>query len=202
MEETSYIGPGDKPPAFKTALLIVDVQNDYFPGGRNPLEGSVEAAANAARLLEFFRRSEHPVFHVQHVSNRPGAKFFLPDTDGARIHERVEPRPGEIVLQKHYSNAFRDKELLTQLSMAYVARLVICGMMTHLCVDATVRAAVDYKFECVVAEDACATKALEHRGRTVPARDVQAAFLAALGASSAKIMTTDEVLALLASPAG
>lgn len=200
MEETNYIGRGDKPPAFKTALLIVDIQNDYFPGGKNPLEGSVEAAANAARLLEFFRRSEHPVFHVQHVSNRPGATFFLPDTDGARIHESVRPRPGEIALQKHYPNAFRDKELLTRLSMAYVARLVICGMMTHMCVDATVRAAFDYKLECIVAGDACATKALTYGGRTIPARDVHASFLAALDGAYAKVMTTDEVLAQLGPP--
>jgi nicotinamidase-related amidase len=200
MEETNYIGPGDKPPAFKTALLLVDIQNDYFPGGGNPLEGSVAAAANAARLLEFFRRSEHPVFHVQHVSNRPGAACFLPGTDGVKIHERVAPRAGEIVLQKHHPNAFRGKELLTQLSMACVARLVICGMMTHMCVDATVRAAADFKLECVVAGDACATKALSYGGRAVAAQDVQAAFLAALAAAYAKVLSTDEALALLAPP--
>jgi nicotinamidase-related amidase len=200
MEETNYIGPGDKPPAFKTALLLVDIQNDYFPGGANELAGSVEAAANAARLLDFFRRTGHPVFHMQHVSNRPGATFFLPGTDGVKIHESVAPRPGELVLEKHYPNAFRDKRLLPQLSMAYVARLVICGMMTHMCVDATVRAASDFKFECVVAGDACAAKALAFGGRAVPAEDVHAAFLAALGAAYANVMTTDEVLALLAPP--
>jgi nicotinamidase-related amidase len=200
MEETNYIGPGDKPPAFKTALLLVDVQNDYFPGGANELVGAVEAAANAARLLEFFRTSAHPVFHMQHVSNRPGAAFFLPGTNGVKIHESVAPRPGELVLEKQYPNAFRDKKLLPQLSMAYVARLVICGMMTHMCVDATVRAASDLTFECIVASDACATKALSFGGRTVTAEDVHAAFLAALGAAYAKIMTTDEILVLLAPP--
>lgn len=200
MEETNYIGPGDKPPAFKTALLIVDIQNDYFSGGRNPLEGSVEAAANAARLLEFFRRSEHPVFHLQHVSTRPGSTFLLPDTDGVRIHASVTPHPGEIVLRKHYPNAFRDKELLTQLSLAYVARLVICGMMTHMCIDATVRAAADYKLECIVAGDACATKSLSHGGRTIAAPVVHAAFLAALDGAYAKVMTTNDVLAELSPP--
>ena len=200
MEETNYIGPGDKPAPFETALLLVDIQNDYFPGGKSELEGSVEAGRQAARLLEFFRRSEHPVFHVQHVSNRPGAKFFLPDTDGVRIHESVSPRPGEIVLQKHYPNAFRDKEIFPQLGMKHVACLVICGMMTHMCVDATVRAACDYGFECIVAGDACAAKALVHGGRTVAAPDVHAAFLAALDGTYAKVMSTDGVLALLSPP--
>ncbi len=123
---------------------------------------------------------------MQHVSTCPGATFFLPDTDGVRIHERVKPRPGEIVLQKHHPNSFRDKELLTQLSLASVARIVVCGMMTQMCIDATVRAAADYKLECVVAGDACAAKALTYGGRTIPARDVHAAFLAALDVAYAR----------------
>jgi len=147
-----------------------------------------------------FRRLKLPVVHMQHVSNRPGATFFLPDTDGVRIHESVRPLAGEIVLQKHYPNAFRDKELLVQLGLLHVARLVICGMMTHMCVDATVRAACDYKFECIVAGDACATKALVHWGRTVAAPDVHAAFLAALNGTYAKVLHTSEIGALLSSP--
>ncbi len=141
MGETPFIGPGEKPPAYRTALLLVDIQNDYFPGGKNALEGSVEAARRAGELLALCRRMELPIIHVQHVSTRPGATYFLPDTDGVRIHESVAPLAGELVLQKHYPNAFRDKQLLVQLGLMHVARLVICGMMTHMCVDATVRAA-------------------------------------------------------------
>jgi nicotinamidase-related amidase len=199
VSETSYIGPGDKPAPYETALLIVDIQNDYFPGGKSELEGSVDAALRAGELLALFRRLKLPVVHVQHVSNRPGATFFLLDTDGVRIHESVRPIEGELVLQKHYPNAFRDKQLLVQLGLLHVARLVICGMMTHMCVDATVRAAFDYKFECVVAGDACATKALVHRGRTVEASDVQTAFLAALNGTYAKVMSSSEAGALLSS---
>ncbi len=200
MSETPFIGPGDKPVPYETALLLVDIQNDYFPGGKNALEGSVEAARRAEELLALCRRMELPIVHIQHVSTRPGATYFLPDTDGVRIHESVAPISGELVLQKHYPNAFRDKQLLVQLGLLHVARLVICGMMTHMCVDATVRAACDYGFECVVAGDACAAKALVHEGRTVAAPDVHAAFLAALDGTYAKVLGTDEVLALLSSP--
>jgi nicotinamidase-related amidase len=195
-----FIGPGEKPPAYRTALLLVDIQNDYFPGGKNELEGSVDAARRAGELLALCRRLGLPIIHVQHVSTRPGATYFLPDTDGVRIHESVAPLAGELVLQKHYPNAFRDKQLLTQLGLLHVARLVICGMMTHMCVDATVRAACDLKFECVVAGDACAAKALAHGGRTVASQDVHAAFLAALDGAYAKVLGTDEVLALLSPP--
>jgi nicotinamidase-related amidase len=197
MDANNYIGRGDKPAPFETALLLIDIQNDYFPGGKSELEGSVEAGLRAGEILALFRRMKLPVVHVQHVSTRPGATYFLPDTDGVRIHESVAPLDGELVLQKHYPNAFRDKQLLTQLSLRHVARLVICGMMTHMCVDATVRAAFDYKFECVVAGDACATKALAHGGRTVAAPDVHAAFLAALGASYAKVLAAAEIGPLL-----
>ena len=200
MSETSCSGPGDKPAPYETALLLVDIQNDYFAGGKSELEGSVDAGLRAGELLAMFRRLKLPVVHMQHVSNRPGATFFLPDTDGVRIHESVRPLAGEIVLQKHYPNAFRDKELLVQLGLLHVARLVICGMMTHMCVDATVRAACDYKFECIVAGDACATKALVHWGRTVAAPDVHAAFLAALNGTYAKVMSSSEAGALLSLP--
>lgn len=200
MDANNYIGPGDKPAPYETALLLIDIQNDYFPGGKSELEGSVDAGLRAGELLGMFRRLKLPIVHVQHVSSRPGATFFLPDTDGVRIHESVRPLEGELVLQKHYPNAFRDKELLVKLGLLHVARLIMCGMMTHMCVDATVRAAFDYKFECVVAGDACATKALVHWGRTVAAADVHTAFLAALNGTYAKVMSASEAGALLSSP--
>jgi nicotinamidase-related amidase len=199
VEETNYIGPGDKPAPYETVLLLIDIQSDYFPGGKSELEGSVDAGQRAGELLSLFRRMKLPVVHIQHVSTRPGATYFLPDTDGVRIHESVRPLDGELVLQKRYPNAFRDKQLLVQLGLLRVARLVICGMMTHLCVDATARAACDYGFECVVAGDACATKALVHEGRTIEAPDVQSAFLAALDGTYAKVLRASEIGALLGS---
>jgi len=93
------------------ALLIIDIQNDYFPGGRMELVGSVAASLRARALLEAFRARGLPVIHVQHVSTRPGATFFLPDTDGVRIHENVRPAPGETVPTKHFPNAFRETAL-------------------------------------------------------------------------------------------
>lgn len=175
-------------------LLLIDIQNDYFPGGRMELEGSVEASLRAAELLSSFRREGLPVVFIQHVSLRPGATFFLPDTDGVKIHENVRPHENEIIIQKHYPNAFLDTPLLAHLRGVGALRLVICGMMTHMCVDATVRAARDYGFECMVAGDACATKALVHEGRTVAAPDVHAAFLAALSGTYGKVLTTREVV--------
>ena len=75
----------------KTALLIIDIQNDYFPGGKMPLEGADEAAAQALRLLERFVASGWPLVHIQHIARDPGASFFLPGTTGAEIRPSVQP---------------------------------------------------------------------------------------------------------------
>ena len=180
----------------KTALVLIDIQNDYFPGGRMELEGSPEAAAQAGRLLEFFRRQGWPTVHVRHLSTRPGATFFLPETDGAEIHASIAPLPGETVIEKHFPNSFRETTLLEHLQQTGAERLVIAGSMTHMCVDASVRAAADLGYPVVLAADACATRAQAYGGITVPAGHVQAAFLAALK-SYGQVLTTGESLAQL-----
>jgi nicotinamidase-related amidase len=171
------------------ALLIVDIQNDYFPGGAMELEGSLLAGAKAGQLLQAFRRKSKPVIHVQHVSTRPGATFFLPNTKGVEIHDSVAPQPGETVIQKHYPNSFRETPLLEHLKRLGVSELVIAGMMTQMCIDTTTRAAADLGFQCSLAHDACATRAQSFGGVTVPAAQVQTAFLAALNGAFAKVQS-------------
>lgn len=178
-----------------TALIIVDMQNDYFPNGKMPLVGPVEASQQAAYLLDYFRRVGWPVIHIQHIAVRPGATFFLPDTPGAAIHASVEPLPGEPIIQKNFPNSFRETTLLDVLHEQQVNRLVICGMQTNMCVDAITRAAADFGFECIVAADACAARNLTLDQHTVPAEQVHYAFLAALQGSYAKVLKADQILA-------
>ncbi|MDP3511669.1 MAG: cysteine hydrolase family protein [Sulfuritalea sp.] len=178
-----------------TALLIIDIQNDYFPGGAMELVGSTEAGAQAGRLLAAFRGKGLPVIHVQHISTRPGASFFVPDTKGVEIHASVAPQAGETIIQKNFPNSFRDTPLLQHLRDRDITRLVIAGMMTQMCIDSTVRAAADLGFACSLAHDACATRDLSFGGVTVPAASVQAAFLAALNGLFARVQTTDELCA-------
>jgi nicotinamidase-related amidase len=100
------------------ALVLIDIQNDYFPGGRMTLDGADAAAGNAARLLEHFRASGLPLFHIQHVSTRPNATFFIPGTEGIEFHPTVAPRAGEAVIKKNFHNAFRATKLDTELRRA------------------------------------------------------------------------------------
>lgn len=178
----------------KTALLLIDLQNDYFPGGNAELVNPLPAVANANKILSYFRDHALPVFHIQHYATRPGATFFIPGTAGAAIHPLVAPMPDEQIIIKNFPNSFRDTPLLQALQAVSVERLVVCGMMTHMCVDATVRAAKDFGFSCTVLEDACATKSLQHTSGSIPAEYVHHAFIAALGYFYADIQTTEAFL--------
>jgi nicotinamidase-related amidase len=182
------------PQAKQEALLLIDVQNDYFPGGAYEVPGSLASAEAASILLKAFRGGRGPVVHVQHVAVKPGATFFLPDTPGADIHELVRPLPGEPVVVKHFPNAFRETALLEVLRGLGARRLVIAGMMTHMCIDATTRAAWDLGFECSVASDGCAAPAQVYDGVQVPAEQVHAAFLAALSGTYAKVVKTADLV--------
>jgi len=177
------------------ALLLVDIQNDYFPGGAMEVVGAEAAAAQAAALLAGFRARSLPVIQIQHLAARPGATFFLPGTAGAEIHASVAPLAGEPVFIKHFPNSFRETPLLEHLRQTNITRLAIAGMMTHMCIDTTTRAAADLGFACVLCHDACATRALSFNGVAVPAAQVQAAYLAALNGLFAKVTTTGELLA-------
>ena len=175
------------------ALIIIDIQNDYFDKGTMTLVGSDKASKNAKLVLEQFRKEKLPIIHIQHIATRPTATFFLPDTEGVKIHENVKPFGQEKVIIKHYPNSFRETELLDYLKMNNISDLTICGMMTHMCIDATTRAAYDFGFKCIVIGDACATKDLEFNGQIATAKDVQIAFLSALDGTFADIKTTHEI---------
>ncbi|MDF3004511.1 MAG: isochorismatase family protein [Oscillospiraceae bacterium] len=178
----------------KSALLLVDIQNDYFPGGRCELYQPEQSAEKAKLLLEQFRNRRLPVFHIQHISENRAKGFFLPGTEGAEIYSSVSPIKKERVLVKHKPNAFVDTGLEDLLHTQDIEQLVICGMMSHMCVDSTVRAAKDLGFFVLLPEDACTTKALIWNGADIPAQTVHQAFMASLSSSFAQVVKTQDLL--------
>ena len=176
------------------ALLIIDVQNDYFPGGALPLPGMAEAADNCRRLLQQFRTARAPVVHVQHHASADlGALVTL--TAGAEIHASVRPTAGEAVIAKTSPNAFRGTWLHPLLAGVGISELVICGAMTQTCIDSTTRAAFDLGYAVTVAADACAARDLRPSGVKLPAAQVQAVILAALQTPFAQLSSTAELIA-------
>lgn len=178
----------------KTALIIVDIQNDYFENGGLELVNPIEASKNAGKILEHFRNKNLPLVHVQHLSAEKESPVFALGSEGVKIHENVQPLEGEKLVQKYYPNSFRETDLLQYLKDQDVTDLVITGMMTHMCIDATTRAAFDLGFKCTVISDACATRDLEIDGKAVAADDVHHAFLAALAFAYGDVTTTEKFL--------
>ena len=179
----------------KQALIVIDIQNEYFENGALPLVNPETASLNARKVLDHFRANNLPIAHIQHVSANPEVMpIFVDGTLGVEIHENVKPLAGEKVFQKYYPNSFRETGLLDYLKENDVTEVVITGMMTHMCVDATTRAAFDFGYKCTVLGDTCASRDLEINGKTVKAEDVHNGFLAALAFYYAEIKSTDDYL--------
>lgn len=175
-------------------LLLVDIQNDYFSGGKMELVNMDAAAVNAALLLSFFRNRNWPVVHVQHLSTKPNSSFFIPGSKGAEIHSSVFPMNEEPVVQKNFPNSFKQTNLHELLKSKDFDKLVICGAMSHMCIDTTTRAACDLGYQISLIYDACATRNLIFKEEVVEASKVHASYMAALNGSFAHVISASEYL--------
>lgn len=181
----------------KTALVLIDIQKDYFAGGKSELFMPEKAAEYAKTLLDFFRLYNLDIFHIQHISNSDNASFFLPHTEGSKIYPLVFPGHNEQIIVKHSPDSFLGTRLEEELRERHIEALVICGMMSHMCIDTTVRSAKRLNFTIYLAEDACTTKDLMWRDTTIPAEIVHKTMMAALNGSFAKVEKAQTILSLL-----
>jgi nicotinamidase-related amidase len=177
---TLMAGQGNE---LKTALLVIDIQEFYFSGGAMELVEPDIASNNAARMIEKFRKDSKLIVHIRHN--------FEP---GGEIHKSVAPGNGEKVISKDYANGFRETDLLEYLKENKIEQLVITGMQTHMCVEATTRAAADLGFKCIVIADACTTRNLSYEEKEVFWEDVHYSTLSTLDGSYATVMTATTFL--------
>jgi len=183
----------------KQALLIIDVQNDYFKDGKMPLVKADIALTNTIQLQHIFRQQNKPIFYIQHIKTVPKADFFAIGSKGAEFHDALLPinRVNEQVIIKHYPNSFKNTRLQSELEKANIEQLIICGMMTHMCIDSTTRQAAELDYKPILIADACATRDLVFGSQTVKAKEVQNAFLSALSNFS-QIVCFEQYLTLSA----
>lgn len=165
----------------KTALLIIDVQEFYFPDGFNPLFEPEIASQNAAIMLEHFRSNNNLVVHIKHATEKDSL-----------IHKNVQPENGERVIKKSNINSYQDTDLLAFLKDNKINQVVICGMMTHVCVEAAARASADFGFDVIVIDDACATRDVIFNDDTVKATDVHNSTLGTINKYYGQVMTVKE----------
>ncbi|PZU27124.1 MAG: cysteine hydrolase [Stenotrophomonas sp.] len=179
----------------KRAIIVVDLQNEYLATGKLPLVGIDAATANAVRVIADARTKGVPVLHVRHESASSDAPIFVPGSDGVRIMAAVAPIGDEPVIVKNHVNSFRDTDLKQQLEAVGIEDVVVVGAMSHMCVDAVVRASADMGYAVTVLHDACATRDLEFNGVVAPAAQVHAAMMASFEFGYGRVVATDAYLA-------
>lgn len=178
----------------KRGLVVVDLQNEYLPTGKLPLSGIEDAVANASRVIGHARDAGIPVFHIRHESENAGAPIFVKGSSGAQIQQAVAPEGQELVIVKKHINAFRETDLKQLLDNFDIEEIVVIGAMSHMCIDAVVRAAVDIGYPVTVLHDACATLDLTFRGVTVPAAQAHAVIMAAFEFGYGTVSSVDDYL--------
>jgi len=175
------------------ALIVIDMQNDYFPGGKMALQGIKEALQNTNDLIRFSRKQGYKIFFVQHTALGKEATFFVPDTPGVELYKELNIQE-DTIIHKHYPNSFRETDLKEILDSENIHVLIICGAMTHMCIDTTVRAGFDLGYDITLAHDACATKDLQFGETTISAHEVHYSFVSAMGSAFCDVKSTEEVV--------
>jgi nicotinamidase-related amidase len=178
----------------KEALLVIDIQNDYFENGAMELQNANDALNNIKKVIEEFRKQKKDIVYIQHISLDPKIGVFLPNTHGAEIHDSIKPLSDEKIVVKHFPNSFRGTDLQKHLQEKHIEKLIITGMMTQNCVDSTTRCAKDLGYECVVLSDTCATTNLPLNGEIISAENINKSFLVAFTLYYAEVKSTKEYL--------
>lgn len=176
----------------KRAILVVDIQNEYFPTGNFPLQGIEAASANAARVVAAARAKGELVVNIRH--EMPGGPLFVPGSEGAKINVTAQPKGDEPVITKNFPNSFRDTGLKELLTKQGIDEVVVVGAMSHVCVDATTRAANDLGYQTITIHDACATRDVEFNGVAAPASNVHSTIMSALAFGYGEVISTDDFL--------
>lgn len=176
----------------KKALLVIDVQNDYFPNGKFELYKANKCLINIQKLVESFRSNHEKVIFVQHISSKDGV-FFVPGTTGVELHKDLNVKEKDIIVRKNYPNSFLKTNLKELLDNENIEELYVCGMMTHMCVDTTVRAAFDLGYKVKLFSDACTTRDLKFKKKILKAQDVNDIYMASLNGMFASVISTENL---------
>jgi len=177
----------------KKALIVIDLQNDYFCNGNMELVNIDEALQKSNELVKFAREKNYKIYFIQHFSTREGATFFVPNSNGVELHSNLDIQ-NELIIKKNYPNSFRDTILEDELEKEHISELIICGAMTHMCIDTTVRAGFDLGYKITLVNDACATRDLMFKDEIIKAKDVHNSFMSALGGLFCEVKDAGEIV--------
>jgi len=187
--------PVDHLPAGKSALVVIDFQNEYF-SGRMPIPDGAAALAKTRELITFADSHKIPVYHVQHVAPA-GSPVFAIDGQTVKFHPDMQPRPQDVVLQKSTVSVFARTDLDRQLKKAGIQTLIISGLMTHACVAGAARDAAPLGYNVIVASDASATRAITRaNGVSIDKDSLHKAALAEVEDTFGDVLSTAQIVKL------
>lgn len=187
--------PVNQLPAGKTALLVIDFQNEYFTG-KMPIPDGAAALANTRELIDFADDHHMPVFHIQHIAPA-GSAVFAEGGETVKFHPDMQPRVQDVVLQKTTVSVFGSTDLDKRLKSAGIENLIISGLMTHACVAGAARDAAPLGYNVLVASDASATRAITRvSGEAIDKDALHKAALAEVEDTFGDVMTTAQIIKL------
>ncbi|EKD81668.1 MAG: Isochorismatase [uncultured bacterium] len=146
--------------AVKKALIVIDLQNDYFPGGKYPLWNAENTLNNVLAAIKTAQAKGVTIIHVQHVagSKMAVAPFFNEGTEGVAIHSKIlQAAPDAPVVVKKFADSFHETNLEETLKSLGITELFVCGMMTQNCVTHTAISKSAEKYQVTVLMDCCTT---------------------------------------------
>lgn len=192
-----HVPPVEKLVAPRSALVLVDFQDEFFHG-RLQLEGAAPAVRHAADLVAWARTSGILVVNVQNVAAKPESPLFAPGSPHTAVVPELAPRPADLVIVKHLGGAFSRTDLDAELRRRGIDTLIVTGLMTHLAVNVTASDGYTLGYHVIVAGDATATRALPGvpGAEPVDARTLHRAALDALGDRVAEVLTSEALLRL------
>ena len=179
----------------KRALIVIDVQNEYFDGAL-PITAPATATslANIGRSMDAASAAGVPVIVVRHGDADPEAPIFREGSHAWELHPEIERRARDHLVEKTFPGSFTDTPLGDILAAEGVDTVVIAGYMTHMCVDTTSRQAAHRGLGVEILNDATGTLALENSGGQASGEELHRATLVAQGQFFADVVTTDEWL--------
>lgn len=172
------------------ALILIDIQNIYFTPGKYQLFNPEIAADNAHKVLHHFRQNKLPIIHVKHMfeSNLENNEYLC------NFYKSVQPINDETIIEKEHPSAFFKTMLKKVLDRFEIDTIVIAGMMSHMCIDTTVRAAYDLNYQVTVLDNACTTYDLNYNEEIIPANLVHKVFMSALNDTFANVINVEEFI--------
>ena len=157
------------------------------------LKGIDKVLEKTNKLIKFAREQKYKIYFVQHIASKKGATFFVENTYGAKLNSKLDIQE-DVIIIKNYPNSFRDTKLNKLLDKDNIKNLIICGAMTHMCIDSTVRAGFDLGYTIELVSDACATKDLKFKEKYIKDIDVHFSFMSALSGVFCEVKKTSEII--------